>query len=65
MKKEPKKHLVKKTNARILAEKNPHTKVPDSEICIENIIPGSPLYIPYKHKKRERQYRFQTKEYCS
>ena len=26
---------------------------PDSEIYIENTIPGSPSYIPYKHKKRK------------
>ena len=51
MKMQPKKHLVKKTKARILAEKNPPTKIPDSEICIENIIPGSPSYVPYKRKK--------------
>ena len=31
-----------------LAEENPHTKVLDSEIKLENIIPGSPLFIPYK-----------------
>ena len=42
---------MKQTRARILAEKYPHTKIPDSEIHIENIIPGSPSYIPYKHQK--------------
>ena len=35
----------------MLAEKNPRTKIPDSEICIENIIPGSPSHVPYKRKK--------------
>ena len=50
-KKEPKKHLMKQTRAGILAEKNPRTKIPDSEICIENIIPGSPSYLPYKCQK--------------
>ena len=33
-----------------LAEENPHTKVSDLEIRLENIIPGSPLLIPYKHE---------------
>ena len=52
VKKEPHKSMKQpKTNAKILAEKNPHTKIPDSEIHVENIIPGSPLYIPYKHHK--------------
>ena len=37
-----------KTIAGLQAEKNPRTKVPDSEICPENIILGSPMYIPYK-----------------
>ena len=31
-----------------MAEGNPRTKVLDSEIRLENIIPGSPLFIPYK-----------------
>ena len=34
--------------ARLQAEKNPRTKVPDSEIRPENIILGSPMYIPNK-----------------
>ena len=34
-----------------LAEENPCTKVLDSEIKLENIIPGSPLFIPYKREK--------------
>ena len=38
----------KKTIARELAEENPHTKIPDSEIRLENIIPGSPLFVRYK-----------------
>ena len=49
--KEPKKHLMKQTRARILAEKNPCTKIPDSEIHIENIIPGNPSYIPDNHQE--------------
>ena len=34
--------------AKLQAEKNPRTKVPDSEIQPENIILGSPMCIPYK-----------------
>ena len=30
-----------------MAEQKPRTKIPDSEIRIENIIQGSPIYIPY------------------
>ena len=41
--KEPRKSI-----AQQLAEVNPHTKIPDSEIRLENIIPGSPLFVPYK-----------------
>ena len=41
--KEPQKNISKQ-----LAKENPHTKIPDSEIKIENIIQGSPVYIPYK-----------------
>ena len=37
-----------KTKAKLLAEKRPQTKIPDSEIHPENIIVGSPVYIPYK-----------------
>ena len=33
-----------------MAEENPRTQVSDSEIRLENIIPGSPLFIPYKHE---------------
>ena len=51
-KKEPCKSVKQpKTNAKILAENNPHTKILDSEISVENIIPGSPSYIPYKRHK--------------
>ena len=42
-KKEP-----KKTTACQLAEEKPCTKIPDSEIRPKNIIPGSPLFIPFK-----------------
>ena len=41
--KEPRKSI-----ARQLAEENSRTKVSDLEIRLENIIPGSPLFIPYK-----------------
>ena len=34
--------------ARLQTEENPRTKVPDLEIHPENIILGSPMYIPYK-----------------
>ena len=44
-KKEP-----RKTCTNQLAELNPRTKVPDSKICIENIIPGSPIFILYIKK---------------
>ena len=37
-----------KTKAKLLAEKCPQTKIPDSAICPENITVGSPVYIPYK-----------------
>ena len=43
--KEPRKPISKQ-----LAEKNFHTRIPDSEVKIENIIPGSPVYLPYKRK---------------
>ena len=31
-----------------IAQKEPHTRVPDSEIKLSNIIPGSPVFLPYK-----------------
>ena len=34
-----------------MAEKEPRTKIPDSEIRLENIILGSPTFVPYKHIK--------------
>ena len=34
-----------------MAKAKPHTKILDSEIRPENIIPGSPLFIPYKQHK--------------
>ena len=43
--KEPRKNLSKQ-----MAETNPRTKIPDSDIRIENIIQGSPCFIPYKIK---------------
>ena len=41
----------KQTKAKKLAQKQPCTRIPDSDIKIENIIPGSPIYIPYKNIK--------------
>ena len=43
--KEPRKNISKQ-----LAMQNPHTKIPDSEIKIENIIQDSPSFVPYKIK---------------
>ena len=43
--KEPRKNISKQ-----LADQNPHTKVPDSEIKIENILQDSPSFVPYKIK---------------
>ena len=37
----------RKLHAKQLAELNSHTKVPDADIKLENIIPGSPAFIPY------------------
>ena len=37
-----------KTKAKLLAEKCTWTKIPDSKKRPENIIVGSPVYIPYK-----------------
>ena len=36
-----------KLQAKQLAELNAHTKVSDADIKLENIIPGSPAFIPY------------------
>ena len=41
----------RKTIAKQLAEQKPRTKIPDSEIRVENIMSGSPLFIPYHHIK--------------
>ena len=41
----------KMTIARQLTKEKPHTKILDLEIRPENIIPGSPLFIPYKREK--------------
>ena len=43
--------MIKQTKAGELAKLNPHQRIPDSEINIENIIPGSPEYVPYKRIK--------------
>ena len=45
MQKEPRKNISKQ-----LADQNPHTKVPDSEIKIEKIIQDSPTFVPHKIK---------------
>ena len=37
------------------AKRNPRTKVPDSEIHPENIIFGSPMYIPYKKVSKDQK----------
>ena len=41
----------KKTTACQLAEEKLHTRIPDSEIKPENIILGSPLFIPFKWER--------------
>ena len=41
--KEPRKNISKQ-----IAQKEPHTRVPDLEIKLSNIIPGSPAFVPYK-----------------
>ena len=38
-----------------MAEANLRTKIPDSEIRIENIIQGSPQFVPYKIKTPVRK----------
>ena len=43
--KEPRRNISKQ-----MAEANPRTKIPDSEIRIENIIQGSPSFVPRKIK---------------
>ena len=40
-----------KSIAKQLAEQNPRTKILDSNIKIENIIPGSPAFVPHKQFK--------------
>ena len=37
-----------KIHAKQLTELNSCTKVPDADIKLENIIPGSPAFIPYQ-----------------
>ena len=44
--KEPRRINISKTEAK----SKPRTRVPDSEIRLENIIVGSPIYIPYRKK---------------
>ena len=52
-----------KTIARLQTERNPRTRMPDSEICPGNIIIGSPIYIPYKKilKNQKGQGKFGKK----
>ena len=38
----------RKTHAKQLAELNPRTRIPDADIKLENIIPGSSAFIPYQ-----------------
>ena len=45
------KKTYKQTKANKLAQKHPRTRIPDSEIKIENIIPGSPIYIPSRKSR--------------
>ena len=40
----------RKSTTQQLAEENPCTRIADLEIRLENIIPGSPLFIPYKRE---------------
>ena len=42
----------RKTIAKQLAEQKLRTKIPDSEIRIENIILGSPVFVPYHRKQK-------------
>ena len=37
----------RKTHAKQLAELNPRTRIPDADIKLENIMPGSSAFIPY------------------
>ena len=41
--------------AEFQTKRNPRTKVPDSEIHPENIILGSPVYIPYKKISKDQK----------
>ena len=52
-----------KTIARLQFERNPRIRIPDSEIHPENIIIGSPVYIPYKKilKNQKGQGKFGKK----
>ena len=43
--KEPRKNISKD-----LATQHPHTKIPDSEIKLENIVQGSPSFVPHSVK---------------
>ena len=38
----------RKNVSRQIAQKEPRTRIPDSEIKLSNIIPGSPVFLPYK-----------------
>ena len=41
--------------AGLQAKRNPRTKVPDLDIHPENIIFGSPMYIPYKNVSKDQK----------
>ena len=53
--KAPKKCKNTQIQAGLLATQHPYQCVPDSKIRIENIIPGSPEYIPYKWIKNGKK----------
>ena len=53
--KAPKKCKNTQTQAGLMATQHPCQRVPNSEIRIENIIPGSPEYIPYKRIKNGKK----------
>ena len=45
----------RKSHAKQLVESKPRTKILDSENCFENIMQGSPTYIPYKKVPQNKQ----------
>ena len=51
--KAPQSHSV--TNMQAYTAQHPHHRIPDSEIRLENIILGSPEYIPYRHVSKNNK----------